>query len=86
MTAITPMQRSLLLEAHRNDRLVIRPSVHNRRQCAEALSRRQLLKPVGWMLSDGRQVKAKAPGAVAVVYRITAKGKEQLITQPEGSR
>ncbi len=79
MTAITPMQRSLLIEAHRNDRLVIRPSVHNRRQCAEGLSRRQLLKPVGWLLEDGRQVKAKAPGAVAVVYRITAKGKEELI-------
>ena len=81
MSAITPMQRSLLIEAHRNDRLVVRPVIHNRRQCAEALSRRQLLKPVGWLLADGRQVKGHAPNAVALVYRLTAKGKLALVSE-----
>lgn len=76
MSAITPMQRALLVEASRNGRLVVRPSIHNRRGCAEALSRRQLLKPAGWLMGDGRQVKSYTPAAVAQVFKLTAKGRE----------
>lgn len=73
MTVLTPMQRSLLAEADRLGRLVIRPSVHNRRKCAEALARRQLLRPAGWLLPNGRQVKAQSPSAIAQVFKVNRK-------------
>ncbi len=75
MSPLSPMQRSLLTEARCNGRLVVRPSIHNRMKCAEGLCRRQLLRPVGWLLSDGRQVKAHQPGAIAQVFKLTFKGK-----------
>lgn len=71
------MQRSLLTEACSNRRLIVRN--HNRKQCAEALRRRQLLKPTQWVeLQSGRIVRRSAADPALIrgdIYKPTPAGK-----------